>query len=171
MRDSNPSPTTKPRRIARPSSVRTGMFCRLGSVDDSRPVAATVWLKVVWVRPLGEIVLISPSTVDRSRACSRWRSMITGSSWSVCPASQASASASVVYPVLVFCLGQAEITEEHFLQLLERAEVELVAHRGVRLLHRLLDGARELLLHAVQPAAVGGESRGARPGPARGSGA
>jgi len=25
------------------SSVRTGMFCRLGSLDDSRPVAATAW--------------------------------------------------------------------------------------------------------------------------------
>jgi hypothetical protein len=28
----------KARRIFRPSSVRTGMFCRLGSFDDSRPV-------------------------------------------------------------------------------------------------------------------------------------
>ena len=28
----------KARRILRPSSVRTGMFCRLGSDDDSRPV-------------------------------------------------------------------------------------------------------------------------------------
>jgi hypothetical protein len=29
-------------RILRPSSVRTGMFCRLGSVEASRPVAAPV---------------------------------------------------------------------------------------------------------------------------------
>ena len=27
------------------------MFCRFGSVDDSRPVAAIVWLNVVWIRP------------------------------------------------------------------------------------------------------------------------
>ena len=27
------------------------MFCRLGSVLDSRPVAAIVWLNVVWMRP------------------------------------------------------------------------------------------------------------------------
>lgn len=43
--------TQKVSRIRRPASVRTGMFCRLGSVDDSRPVAAMVWLKVVWIRP------------------------------------------------------------------------------------------------------------------------
>ena len=26
------------------------MFCRFGSLDDRRPVAATVWLKLVWTR-------------------------------------------------------------------------------------------------------------------------
>ena len=31
-------PATKAVRILRPSSVRTGMFCRFGSLDDSRPV-------------------------------------------------------------------------------------------------------------------------------------
>ncbi len=82
--------------MARPSSVRTGMFCRFGSVDERRPVAATVWLNVVWMRPSAAIVLIRPSTVTRSLACSRWRSMITGSSLSVWAASQARASASVV---------------------------------------------------------------------------
>lgn len=28
----------------RPSSVRVGMFCKLGSVEERRPVAATLWL-------------------------------------------------------------------------------------------------------------------------------
>ena len=28
----------KARRILRPSSVRTGMFCKFGSFDDNRPV-------------------------------------------------------------------------------------------------------------------------------------
>ena len=46
------SRATKQRRIALPRSVRTGMFCRFGSCDDSRPVAATVWLKFVWMRPV-----------------------------------------------------------------------------------------------------------------------
>ena len=36
---------------AGPSSVRTGMFCRFGLVEESRPVAATAWLKRVWMRP------------------------------------------------------------------------------------------------------------------------
>ena len=34
-----------------PSSVRTGMLWRLGRSDDSRPVRATVWRKVAWMRP------------------------------------------------------------------------------------------------------------------------
>src|SRR2546427_798048 len=38
-------------RISRPSSVRIGMFCRFGFDDDSRPVAAPAWLKLVWMRP------------------------------------------------------------------------------------------------------------------------
>ena len=28
------------------------MFCKLGFVDDSRPVAATLWLNEVWTRPV-----------------------------------------------------------------------------------------------------------------------
>ena len=39
-------------RIWRPSSVRIGMFCRLGLVLDSRPVVVAVWLKVVCSRPV-----------------------------------------------------------------------------------------------------------------------
>ena len=46
-----PSRGTKPRRMSRPSSRRIGMFWRFGSLDDSRPVAATVWLNDVWSRP------------------------------------------------------------------------------------------------------------------------
>ncbi len=37
-------------RISRPTSVRMGMFCRFGSDELSRPVAATVWLKLAWIR-------------------------------------------------------------------------------------------------------------------------
>ena len=39
-------------RILRPSSVLTGMFCRFGSLDDSRPVAVTVWLNDVCIFPV-----------------------------------------------------------------------------------------------------------------------
>ena len=40
----SPGSAMNARRISRPSSVRTGMFCRLGLVDEMRPVAVTVWL-------------------------------------------------------------------------------------------------------------------------------
>ena len=42
----------KARLILRPSSVRIGMFCRLGSLLLNRPVAATAWLKHVCTRPV-----------------------------------------------------------------------------------------------------------------------
>ena len=37
---------------AGPCSRRTGMFCRFGSLELSRPVAATVWLNEAWTRPV-----------------------------------------------------------------------------------------------------------------------
>ena len=39
-------PVTKKRRISRPRSVRTGIFCKLGSVELMRPVRVSVWLKL-----------------------------------------------------------------------------------------------------------------------------
>ena len=32
------------------------MFCRFGLLDESRPVAATVWLKSVWTRPVRGLI-------------------------------------------------------------------------------------------------------------------
>ena len=49
--------------MRRPDSVRIGMFCRFGSAELSRPVAAMVWKYVVWMRPSGATVFCSPSTV------------------------------------------------------------------------------------------------------------
>jgi hypothetical protein len=37
-------------RISRPAAVRIGMFWRLGSEDDRRPVAATFCRKEEWTR-------------------------------------------------------------------------------------------------------------------------
>jgi hypothetical protein len=39
-----PSSATNALRMRRPTSVRIGMFWRLGSFDDSRPVCATARL-------------------------------------------------------------------------------------------------------------------------------
>ena len=32
------------------------MFCRLGSLDDRRPVAVTAWLNEVWIRPVSGLI-------------------------------------------------------------------------------------------------------------------
>ena len=47
-----PAAGMKAARMRRPSSPRMGMFCRLGSLELSRPVAAPVWLKMVCTRPV-----------------------------------------------------------------------------------------------------------------------
>ena len=39
------------RRISRPPSLRTGMFCRLGFSLEIRPVVVAIWLNVAWIRP------------------------------------------------------------------------------------------------------------------------
>ena len=74
MSASYPAPTTNASRIRRPAGVRTGMFCRFGSVLDNLPVAATIWLNVVWTRCSASASGISPATVWRSREASRNRS-------------------------------------------------------------------------------------------------
>ena len=45
-------------RISRPSSVRMGMFCRLGSLELSRPVAATTWLNDACTRPVSDWIIV-----------------------------------------------------------------------------------------------------------------
>ena len=45
-----PGSAMKAERISRPSSVRIGIAWTFGLVVESRPVAATVWLNVVWSR-------------------------------------------------------------------------------------------------------------------------
>jgi hypothetical protein len=109
------------------------MFCRFGSVEESRPVAATVWLKVVWIRLSSPTDLIRPSTVPRSLLTSRCRRSAT----------ERAALPIVDSPVqqrlqrvgvrgepaglglLQPLRRQAELLEQHLLQLLGRTEVEL----------------------------------------------
>ena len=47
--NSQPSLGTNTLRMRLPSSMRMGMFWRLGSVELMRPVAVMVWLKLVWI--------------------------------------------------------------------------------------------------------------------------
>ena len=51
--DLKPSAGTNALRNSLPISERTGMLWRLGASDDRRPVRATVWLNVAWIRPSG----------------------------------------------------------------------------------------------------------------------
>ena len=99
----------KQRRISLPSSPRTGMFCRLGSEEDSRPVAVTAWLNEVCMCPVrGLMSLGSASTyVPSSFFSARWASM-SATTGLLCE-SCCSTSSEVTYcPVLVF-LGLSTI--------------------------------------------------------------
>ncbi len=78
------------------------MFCRFGSVEDSRPVAAIVCMNVVWMRPSAATERSSPSTVWRSRMASRCASRCCRNGCSVRAYSSVSAAASVVQPDLIF---------------------------------------------------------------------
>ena len=101
MSASKPGPATKPCRISRPCAVRIGTFCRLGLSLESRPVAATICLKVVWMRPSSATVGSSCfSTTMSSRVISRWCSSRSITGW--VPSRFCRASASVVQPVLIF---------------------------------------------------------------------
>ena len=80
----SPRRGTKPRRISSPRGVRTGMFCRFGSVDESRPVAAPVWLNA-GVDPAGRGVHALREHVDVGRpsfSSSRYSRISRGTS---CP--------------------------------------------------------------------------------------
>ena len=47
-------------RNRRPRALRTGMLWRFGWSDERRPVRATVWLKLAWIRPSGATSESSP---------------------------------------------------------------------------------------------------------------
>ena len=64
-------------RMRRPSAVRTGMFCRLGSFDASRPVTAVACENVVCTRPVrafticGSLSVYVDLSFDTERCSSR----------------------------------------------------------------------------------------------------
>jgi hypothetical protein len=118
----------EPLRIRRPSSVRIGMFWRFGSVLESRPVAAISWLNVVWIRPSRPTVFSSPSIglpqpahVAVASRCSRnGCSVFTYSAWSA-------SGVGGVAGLGALGLRHRELVEQHDLELLGRAEVDLLA--------------------------------------------
>ena len=99
----------KQRRISLPSSPRTGMFCRLGSLEERRPVDVTAWLNDVCMCPVRLLMSFGRAStyVPRSFFSPRWASMSStmGFLWRSC----CSTSSDVTYcPVFVF-LGLSTI--------------------------------------------------------------
>lgn len=90
-------------RISLPSSPRTGMFCRLGSDEESRPVAVAVWLNDVCMCPVrGFISFGSASTYVPNSFFNPLCSSILPTI-SCFPLSCCSTSSDVTYcPVFVF---------------------------------------------------------------------
>ena len=115
-------------RMRRPSAVRTGMFCRFGSVEDSRPVAATVWLNVVWMRPCVVDQRQQPvddrlQPGDLAVAQQQLEHRVLGLGVQV----GQRVGVGGVAGLDPLGLGQPELVEQDLLQLLGRAEVELAA--------------------------------------------
>ena len=78
------------------------MFCRFGSLDVRRPVAVTVWLNEVWMRPVFLLTSFGSESiyVPASFASDRYSSLSPAMGYST--ASSVSTLTSVEYPVLVF---------------------------------------------------------------------
>ena len=134
-------------RIRRPASVRIGMFCRFGSVDDSRPVAAMVWLNVVWMRPSAATDFSSPSTVTLSRVASRWASRCSQERVpGLVEQRLQRVGVGGVAGLGLLGLRHLQFVEQHHLQLLGRAEVDLLADHRVGGLGGVADLVAELAL-------------------------
>ena len=135
------------------------MFCRFGSVDERRPVAAIVWLNVVWMRPASSISGSSESTTVFSRATSRWRSRCSSTGWPVCSYRWAERiGIGGVTGLDPLRLGQAELVEQDLLQLLGRAEIERATDDRVRILLDRLDRGAQLGLQCEKLVGIGGDA-------------
>jgi hypothetical protein len=129
------------------------MFCRFGSVDDSRPVEATACWKVVCSRPVrgssssgqrldvGRAQLGVQPPVEQHRDHRVRRAQLLEH-----------AGVGRVAGLRPPAAGQVQLVEQDLLELLGRAEVELVADRRVDLLLQPTDLARELLRQLAEGA-------------------
>ena len=137
------------------------MFCRFGSVDDSRPVAAMVWLNVVWIRPSeadrvqqpvdgdlepGDVAVRQQMLQERVAGLVEQRLQRVG--------------VGGVAGLGALGLRHLQLVEQHHLQLLGRAEVDLLADHRVRRLGGVADLVGELALQLRQLAEVDGDARG-----------
>ena len=123
-----------------------------------------VWLYVVWIRPSSATDLSRPSTVILSRVASRCTSRcceerVPG----LLEQRLQRVGVGGVAGLGALGLGHAQLVEQHHLQLLGRAEVDLLADHRVGVLRGLLDLRGELGLQRGQRVVVDGDA-GASPG-------
>ena len=118
--------------MRRLSSVRTGMFCRFGSVLERRPVWLPVCRYVVRTRWSGAIATSSDSMICRSFVASRCCSSRSrnGCGFGLLQVGEDRGIRRVA-GLRLAGLRQLQLLEEHLLQLLGRAEVHLAADRRV----------------------------------------
>jgi len=131
--------------MRRPSSERMGMFIRFGSCELRRPVAATSWLNVVWMRPVaglmsnGSVSAYVPFSFERLR-CSRTLAAADG------PRPARWQSASVEKPVFVRRrMGRLQLLEQDLRQLLGRPDGEDLARQLVDLPREVIEVPLQLL--------------------------
>ena len=107
------------------------MFCRFGLDEDSRPVAAPVWLKLVCRRPVGGIdqrrqrVDVGAFQLGELAVLQHLARRSRGSAAS---SSSTSAAVEIALPLPYFDgRGQIQVLEQNLAQLLRRADVERLA--------------------------------------------
>ena len=157
-----------PARMRRPTSLRIGMFCRFGLLDDSRPVAATAWLNDVCRRPVARVdqrrqrVHVRPlelrqrAVVDDLRGHRVQRRQLFQRVGVRRRAGLGAADDR-----------QRQLAEQHLGQLLGRADVERHAGHGVDLLLQRGDRRADLQRRSRAAGRCPAGCRGTRPWPAR----
>ena len=142
-----------------------GMFCRLGLLELSRPVAVTAWLNDVWMRPVRGLMRVDElgQGFDVGAQQLLQAAMLQYLAHDVVLAAEAFEhffGGDVLAGLgLLGFLHQLEAVEEHFAHLLRRGDVEGsasqcvdvfldLAEAGVEVCGRLLQGFR-VQTHAV----------------------
>ena len=135
--------------------MRTGMFCRFGLELESRPVAATSWLKVVCSRPVaGSSRAGSGSRYVLSSLVSSRHSSIAGT-MACWPRKPRSTRASVENPVLPFLpVSEAETHEQHLGKLLRRTDGERAAGQAGDVVGELVDAVAHARRDLAEPIRV-----------------
>ena len=122
-----PGAASKQPRISRPSSVRTGTFCRLGFVDASRPVVAAACTNVVCMRDSAVGQLRQDVEVGLEELVELAPALDLGDDLVLVADRLQHAGVGREAGLAAALARQAELLEEHRAELLRRADDELLA--------------------------------------------